>query len=123
MISRPKDSKHALVRGRPTLVQGHIEIEGRKRSFPDVSFLREIASGANGVVFAAHDNLLNRQIAIKILNARGAARSQLEIPKIANISHPLFVVTHRFGRNDSAELRKIAAVYIARPAEIESNEL
>jgi serine/threonine protein kinase len=84
-------------------VQGQIVIEGRNIEFPDVSFLHEIAAGANAVVFAAHDKLLNRPIAIKIWNARGASRSQLESQKIANISHPLFVVTHRFGRSDTGE--------------------
>src|ERR1700722_3630589 len=99
MTKSPKNLKPSLAPGRPTLVQDHIEIEGRELEFRDVSFLYEIAAGANGVVFAARDELLDRRIAIKIWNVRGAVRSQLETQKIANISHPLFVVTHRFGRS------------------------
>jgi Protein kinase domain len=100
MTSSPKNSKREFARSRPAVVQGHIEVEGRKLEFRDVRFLYKVAAGANGVVFAAHDELLDRPIAIKIWNARGAARSQVETQKIANISHPLFVVTHRYGRSD-----------------------
>jgi hypothetical protein len=84
-------------------VQGRIEIDGRRIEFQDISFLYEIAAGANGVVFAAHDKLLDRRIAVKIWNSRGALRSQVETQKIAKLSHPLFVVTHRFGRSDDGE--------------------
>ncbi|MDI1262616.1 MAG: protein kinase [bacterium] len=77
-----------------------MRIDGRTHEFPDITFVDEIAEGANGVVFAARDSLLDRRIAVKIWKARGVARSQLETKKIANISHPLFVTTHRFGRSD-----------------------
>ncbi|MEP3329303.1 protein kinase [Sedimentitalea sp.] len=73
-----------------------IVVGKRRISLPGLKFMTAIGSGANGVVFQAHDIELNRPIAVKFWNSRGRSRSQEEISKLARLSHPLFVSVHRF---------------------------
>ncbi|WP_162801438.1 protein kinase domain-containing protein [Azospirillum brasilense] len=78
--------------------EGSLLIGGKLLQFPGLSLVKEAGRGANAVVFEAIDQTLNRQIAVKVWNARGFERAQLETTKIAQLNHPLIVSTHYFGR-------------------------
>ena len=74
-----------------------LTISMKTLTLPGLSLSREIGRGMNAVVFEAMDNDLMRPVAVKVWNARGTSRAQLEIAKMAQISHPLIVTVHKFG--------------------------
>jgi hypothetical protein len=69
---------------------------------PELNVEREIASGGMGIVFAARDTTLDRQVAIKIIRpeqatARAAEKFLREARILANLRHPNVVPVHRAG--------------------------
>jgi serine/threonine protein kinase len=81
-----------------TCADGALLIDGTRIAIPSFEILEEVGKGANGVVFKARDQLLNRAVAIKVWNSRGRKRAQFETAKIAALNHPLVVITHGFGQ-------------------------
>lgn len=79
-----------------------------KREFGPYTLLRRHAIGGMSVVFVAHDNTLDREVAVKILNenhsadARRIAAFEEEARLTASISHPhvvrVFTTGRAFGR-------------------------
>ena len=63
----------------------------------------ELGRGGMGVVYAAEQEALNREVAIKLIlaehihNAEVAARFQREARVIAKLNHPQIVTIHDFG--------------------------
>src|ERR1700733_8490049 len=84
--------------GWPALKDGSIRVEGKLLRIPGLRLLKEAGRGANGVVFEATDELLQRRVAVKVWNERGVERAQSETAKVAKFNHPLIVTTHQFGR-------------------------
>ena len=74
-----------------------LQIGSKILTLPGLSLSREVGRGMNAVVFEAMDDDLMRPVAVKVWNTRGTSRAQLEIAKMAQISHPLVVTVHRFG--------------------------
>jgi serine/threonine protein kinase len=67
--------------------------------------LRELGRGATGVVWAAHDDLLDRDVAIKVLAEHHegdalAARMQREARTLARLEHPGIAPVHDAGTLD-----------------------
>ncbi|MEA2490475.1 MAG: adenylate cyclase [Acidobacteriota bacterium] len=65
--------------------------------------LERIGQGAMGEVFRAHDPVLDRQVAVKIINAGDDERRQRfhrEAQSAARLAHPNIVVVHDFGEDD-----------------------
>jgi non-specific serine/threonine protein kinase len=67
----------------------------------------EIGRGGMGVVFRAHDTLLDRDVAIKVLNdarlsAESRARLLREAQAAAQLNHPNIVTVHDAGEADGA---------------------
>jgi serine/threonine protein kinase len=75
---------------------GVLQMEGRTVKVPGFRVVGEIGRGANAVVFEAMDEALDRRVALKVWNARGSRRAQLETTKIARLTHPLIVATYQF---------------------------
>jgi len=72
-------------------------------ALPGLRFVRQIGSGANGVVFEAHDPGLNRSIAVKLWTMRihdPSSRAMAEARKLAALSHPLLVGVYVFDTID-----------------------
>ncbi len=69
--------------------------------------LAQIASGGMAVVYKAHDTVLNRVVAVKILretfanDANFRARFQTEAQSAANLTHPNIVMVYDFGQDGS----------------------
>jgi serine/threonine-protein kinase len=69
--------------------------------------LAQIASGGMAVVYKAHDTVLNRVVAVKILretfadDASFRARFQTEAQSAANLAHPNIVTVYDFGQDGS----------------------
>jgi len=92
------------MRRRPTeklaLRAGNILRDGAILHFDQLHFLRQIGSGANGIVFEAKDTALDRSVAVKIWNLRiddPSSRALFEVRKLVGLSHPLLVTAHQFG--------------------------
>ncbi|MBK9032923.1 MAG: serine/threonine protein kinase [Myxococcales bacterium] len=61
--------------------------------------VRRIGAGGMGVVYLAHDQSLERPVAVKLHRAgRGADRLQREATAMARLSHPHVVTVHAVGR-------------------------
>ncbi|MCB9751294.1 MAG: serine/threonine protein kinase [Myxococcales bacterium] len=68
--------------------------------------LEQIGSGGMGVVYAAHDESLDRTVAIKVLRALGrdagdavgVLRLEREAQAMARLAHPNVIVVHEVGR-------------------------
>ncbi|PRQ07791.1 serine/threonine-protein kinase [Enhygromyxa salina] len=66
--------------------------------------LRKLGEGGMGVVYAAYDEQLDRQVALKLLHQdvskdeRGRARMQREAQALARLSHPNVVQVHEIGQ-------------------------
>src|SRR5271156_5258427 len=77
----------------------------------------QIGSGGMGVVYLAHDELLDRDVAIKILFpgllSDAAARKQFrkEALSLARLNHPNIATVHEFGTQDGIDF--IVTEYIA----------
>src|SRR5512135_1201983 len=69
--------------------------------------LAQIASGGMAVVYKAHDTVLNRVVAVKILRETFAddegfrTRFQTEAQSAANLAHPNIVTVYDFGQDGS----------------------
>lgn len=69
--------------------------------------LAQVASGGMAVVYKAHDTVLNRVVAVKILRETFAddpsfrARFQTEAQSAANLTHPNIVTVYDFGEDGS----------------------
>ncbi len=67
--------------------------------------LAQVASGGMAVVFKAHDTLLNRVVAVKVLrdtfaqDAAFRARFQQEAQAAANLAHPNIVTVYDYGQD------------------------
>lgn len=74
--------------------------------------LRRIGSGAMGVVYEAHDPDLDRRVAIKVLRADVASRTDLcaeprmlrEAQALARLRHPHVTMVYEIGRTEADEL-------------------
>src|SRR4029453_7208086 len=69
--------------------------------------LREIGRGGMGVVSLAHDPILDREVAIKIispesLSAEAVERFKREARLVAKMDHPAIVGIHDFGEHDGS---------------------
>src|SRR6476646_3544785 len=67
----------------------------------------ELGRGGMGVVYRAHDPLLNREVAIKLipptlLSPETEQRFQREAQLVAQMDHPAIVPIYDFGRHDGA---------------------
>src|SRR5262245_31605572 len=82
----------------------------------------EIGQGAMGIVYRAHDPVLGRRVALKVirlpyamaLEERRAAEQRFlrEASFAASISHGNIVVVHDFGRDEDTDLPFIAFEYL-----------
>ena len=75
---------------------------------PDYRVERELGSGGMGRVYLAHEVLLNRSVAIKVLRpelatADGAAAFLREAQILAGIQHPNVVVIHKVGEGEGLQ--------------------
>ena len=82
-------------------------IDDREEAYEHIgrfTVLDKIAAGGMGVVFAAHDEQLDRKVAIKILHGRenrneeAYGRMMREARAMARLSHPNVVQVHDVGR-------------------------
>jgi len=67
--------------------------------------LRRLGAGAFGVVWLAHDERLNRVVALKrieVHDEHAAARAEREALAAARLSHPAIVALHEAGRDEHA---------------------
>ena len=73
------------------------EVEGRYR------ILRELGRGGNGVVYAAFDPKLDREIALKLIRESGRKRSAViqEARALAAVKHPNVVTIHDVGTTEA----------------------
>jgi serine/threonine protein kinase/tetratricopeptide (TPR) repeat protein len=67
----------------------------------------ELGRGGMGVVYSAHDPLLNREVAVKLippaqLSPETEQRFQREAQLVAQMDHPAIVPIYDFGRHDGA---------------------
>jgi serine/threonine protein kinase len=80
-----------------SLSEGQLSINGQKIAIPKIDLIDIIGKGANAVVLKGHDNLLNRDVAIKIwLPRRGfiypdKKRFICEIQKVSQIARPRII--------------------------------
>jgi serine/threonine protein kinase len=91
MVSR------GATQGEASMQDGSISIVNELLRVPGLRVVNILGRGANAVVFEAVDEFLDRRVAVKIWNARGAKRARHEAAKIANLNHPLIVATYQFG--------------------------
>ena len=66
----------------------------------------EIGTGGMGMVYRAHDTLLDRDVAVKVLNdaglgTEGRTRLLREAQAVARLNHPNIVAVHDAGEVDS----------------------
>ncbi|ENQ1533144.1 protein kinase [Vibrio parahaemolyticus] len=81
----------------PKLINGSIQIDGVTVKIPGFDLLSVLGRGANAIVFTANDELLSREVAIKVWNSKGRSRAQSETSKIAQINHELILQTYYYG--------------------------
>lgn len=80
-----------------SFLKGQLSINGQKIAIPKIDLIDIIGKGANAVVLKGHDNLLNRDVAIKIwLPRRGfiypdKKRFICEIQKVSQIARPRII--------------------------------
>ena len=97
---------------------------GRTTETPSVgdgrySLTERIATGGMGVVWRAHDEVLGRDVAVKILKAEYAddatfrARLQAEARNTAGLHHPGIEVGSKTGTAQSSESRAPYAWYVS----------
>ncbi|MFI4898776.1 MAG: bifunctional serine/threonine-protein kinase/formylglycine-generating enzyme family protein [Phycisphaerales bacterium JB059] len=83
----------------------------------DFTIEREIGRGGMGVVYLAHDSVLDRRVALKILldsalgSARALVRFQQEARAAARLTHPSIVQIYRSGKDAGAQY--IAMEYVS----------
>ena len=88
----------------------------REPSFSHYRILRKIGEGGMGEVFLAHDELLDRKVALKFLPAliardeHARARFDREAKAAAAINHPNIIIVHEVGVHD--EVPYIAMAYV-----------
>src|SRR5690242_18593850 len=66
--------------------------------------LTEIGRGGMGAVFEAHDTVLERRVALKVVTGAAGATSahfEHEAKLAAKLDHPAIVPVYDFGRDDS----------------------
>ncbi|GLY98875.1 serine/threonine-protein kinase [Actinoplanes sp. NBRC 103695] len=86
-------------------------MEVQQRLGDRYKLLNELGSGGMAVVWKAHDEVLNRPVAIKVLAGRYAgdeqsrARIQAEARAAATISHPNIAQVYDYGESDDDEAR------------------
>ncbi len=71
----------------------------------------ELGHGGMGTVYRAHDTLLDRDVAVKVLNdtglgTEGRARLLREAQAVAKLNHPNIVAVHDAGEVDSDALHR-----------------
>jgi len=80
-----------------------LEAAATPRQLDEFRILRRIGEGGMGIVYLAHDNVLNRHVALKVLaphlvdSERAVARFQEEARASASLHHPGIVQVYRFG--------------------------
>ncbi|MBM2850650.1 MAG: hypothetical protein HW418_3592, partial [Anaerolineales bacterium] len=87
----------------------------------------ELGQGGMGVVYRAHDTLLNRPVAVKVLSAAGLgtagkARLLAEARAAARLNHPNIVAVHDAGEADPSPGSGQAAPFIVMEF-VEGNSL
>jgi len=97
-----RDLRNNIVEERPDTVAGEPGVVPAGLSQIDEYHLRALlGSGGMGTVYRAHDTLLDREVAIKLITRTSseAARQRflLEARAVARIRHPNVVVVHRVG--------------------------
>jgi len=86
--------------------------------------ISELGRGGIGVVYKAHDPLLNREVAVKlippaILSTEAEQRFQREAQLVAQMDHPAVVPIYDFGKNDP-KVSASAVELIKRNAQAEA---
>lgn len=89
----------------------------------------ELGRGGMGIVYRAYDDLLGRDVAVKVLNdaglgAQGRARLLREAQAVAKLNHPNIVSIHDVGEADGnlfvvMEFVKGDSLYKRRPADLD----
>ena len=90
--------------------QDRLDVEPSEPELPfdldEFRVTRELGRGGMGIVYLAHDSILKRDVAIKVLaprlanSARLLASFQQEAVHVSRLSHPAIVPVYRFGRSD-----------------------
>src|SRR3984957_1552966 len=81
----------------------------KPRVIKQYEFVRKLGSGGSGVVFLAHDTLLQRPVVLKLLKrgeltAEQVRTTQLREARLASaIDHPIVCAIYEVGETDSAE--------------------
>lgn len=88
---------------------------------------RKLGAGAMGVVYAAHDPMLRRDVAIKVLardrsSEISIARARREAQAMAQLSHPNVVEVYAIGDHDGALYIAMERVYGKTLAEWQSDQ-
>lgn len=84
---------------KPTAAENPAPVE-----LDEFSILHQIGEGGMGVVYLAHDNTLNRKVALKVLarhligSEQAIGRFRDEARKAAKLNHPAIVAVHKFGQ-------------------------
>ena len=77
-------------------------------AIPGFDLRRVVGTGGMGVVYEAHDQRLDRIVAVKLLHSggfadpQGAERFRFEAQVVARLRHPHIVQPHQFGEVDGA---------------------
>ena len=85
-------------------------IEGDPRTIGRYEVLRRLGRGSTGVVYLAHDPLLGREVAVKLLSAQlsadrvGTRRFEQEARTASALDHPRVVTLYEIGRTDAGQL-------------------
>jgi eukaryotic-like serine/threonine-protein kinase len=88
------DPAHTGNEGTPTFVLDTPELP----AVPGYTVTREVARGGMGVVYAAHDPVFDREVAVKVMYpGQDAGRFVVEAKVTANLSHPGIPPVHSLG--------------------------
>lgn len=68
----------------PLLSGSGVILSGKLLHIPGYSLFKTLGCGYNATVFLAKDELLGREVAVKIWNGRGVRRARSETAKIAS---------------------------------------